>query len=103
MDEASKLCDTIPPPQNLAYAPRLRPFEPRSLSPEPELSVSDVFDPSFRDSVPHSDTTHTPIRHSVPPNLTDTPETASAPARQLCVRHKRMADQGTNLKLQRVC
>ncbi|KAF9518210.1 hypothetical protein BS47DRAFT_1338479 [Hydnum rufescens UP504] len=95
MDETSKLCDTIPPPQHLAYAPRFV-FEPRSLNREPEPAISDAFDTSFRASGLHSDSTHTPIRHS---NPTDIPE--PTPARQLCVRHKRMADQGTNLKLQK--
>lgn len=36
----------------------------------------------------------TDMRIDVPPQL---------PARKLCPRHLRMADEGTNLKLQQVC
>lgn len=35
--------------------------------------------------------------HAVPEGLTQ------SPGRKLCVRHQRMADEGTNLKLQQVC
>jgi len=38
---------------------------------------------------------------AVPP--VDVHPTPTLPQRKLCPRHKRMADEGTNLKLQQVC
>jgi len=67
-------CDTIPPPQNPNH---------RELSPEPaqEPVASTHFD-------------------LLPPM--QQPDQPQKPARKLCVRHQRMADEGTIVKLQAV-
>ncbi|KAH7096094.1 WD40 repeat-like protein [Auriculariales sp. MPI-PUGE-AT-0066] len=72
-------CDTLPPPANPNH---------RSLSPEPtQLPVSTQFDINPEDN--SQDLPITPVSH-VP----------ALAARKLCVRHQRMADEGTIVKLQ---
>ena len=43
-----------------------------------------------------------PVQPPVAPPMVIQPDLGSTP-RKLCVRHQRMADEGTNLKLQQVC
>jgi F-box/WD-40 domain protein MET30 len=72
------VCDTIP-------APRFQPIAPSAPTSDPPLRVD-------------SDKEMTPDPNSDRPP-TPPPQPSS---RKLCVRHQRMADEGTNLKLQQV-
>ncbi|KAF8334328.1 WD40 repeat-like protein [Cantharellus anzutake] len=69
-------CNTLPFPSNLPHTAR----------------------PENR---PHGDNTHTPIRHSTTAATIASGLFNRPPPRQLCVRHKRMADEGVSLKLQK--
>ena len=86
---SSYVCDTLPAPR-LASGFSAPEFEPeRSPSPPSAFEVTGEMDTEKQ-------------RETLP----DTSEEQSAPApsqppaRKLCVRHQRMADEGTNLKLQ---
>ncbi|KAF9476601.1 WD40 repeat-like protein [Pholiota conissans] len=72
------VCDTLP-------APRL-------ASATDVLSFHDE-DPAFDDESQHADDDESP-------HHTDGSSSPQPPPRKLCVRHQRMADEGTNLKLQ---
>jgi len=75
----SYVCDTIPAPR---FAPVSSPPTPLL---EPSLKVEDTFSQMSSDAQPERSPT---------PSLPS--------SRKLCVRHQRMADEGTNLKLQQV-
>lgn len=95
-------CDTLPAPQNLCF-PRgySHPSQPRSPSP-PEHSTEDVQTSAFDvPTVEEVQFTDTMAEHTL--SFNPLPEPApQPPARKLCVRHQRMADEGTILKLQKV-
>jgi hypothetical protein len=74
---SSYVCDTLPAPR-LASAGSPRPDTPEMTFEPPVIIVEDNAMVSSQE-------------HDNP-----------APARKLCVRHQRMADEGTNLKLQQV-
>ena len=74
------LCDTIPQAK-LAQATTNHPPPPSSTSQTEKSSVSDSLGMGLLEDV-----------HPIP----------GPPQRKLCPRHKRMADEGTNLKLQQV-
>ncbi|KAK2460534.1 hypothetical protein APHAL10511_007004 [Amanita phalloides] len=90
---SSYVCDTIPPPK-LATTSIDHTTPPRDLDIPmifEDTSLDDVFIPlstSKSDDSDHEEFTSSP---SPPPH---------SPARKLCVRHQRMADEGMNLKLQ---
>lgn len=73
---SSYVCDTLPAPR-LATAP-------------PHDDPSDI----VPDDLPRTPT---------PPPMIHQQQQQQPPPRKLCVRHQRMADEGTNLKLQHVC
>lgn len=90
------VCDTIPPAK-LAKAPTLRSRSPSPVSPStPPVSA---FEAPILDTSSLDAKTTTEGVHHVPKNSS---ELAPPPGRKLCVRHQRMADEGTNLKLQQV-
>ncbi|KZT03401.1 WD40 repeat-like protein [Laetiporus sulphureus 93-53] len=86
------MCDTIPPARIVSESTS------RTSSPPPQSAPSlmpfnaSVIDNSSLQLVTKPDVTQ--AASSQPPS----PE--QSPARKLCVRHQRMADEGTNLKLQ---
>jgi F-box and WD-40 domain protein MET30 len=83
--------DTIQPTQSEATIPYPTPSPPSPLLPLP------VFDTPSHDEVKKGAV-------ELPPKTSDTVSTGvQQPARKLCVRHQRMADEGTSLKLQQVC
>lgn len=96
----SYVCDTLP-------APRLASGKSRSRSPTPSPRGSPApvttFDPPLIVSEP-SDIGPIASGSSLPPTPTDDKSQmpVQPPPRKLCVRHQRMADEGTNLKLQQV-
>lgn len=88
------VCDTIPPAR-LAKAPSSRspspvppPTPPVTAFAAPILDTSSLDQPG-----PSVQVHHVPTASS---------QLAPPPGRKLCVRHQRMADEGTNLKLQQV-
>lgn len=82
---AGYVCDTIPPARlATAAAPS------RSPSPVPPTPVT-----AFKTPQPASIMSHDVSDHK-------STELTPLPGRKLCVRHQRMADEGTNLKLQQV-
>ncbi|KIL69523.1 hypothetical protein M378DRAFT_183963 [Amanita muscaria Koide BX008] len=96
MTSSSYVCDTIPPAKLATF---IESTIPQSHSPvlndldipvifEHGSSLEDVFTPS-------SKTVDIDYDQSTPPPLPQQP-----PPRKLCVRHQRMADEGTNLRLQ---
>ncbi|EJD53375.1 WD40 repeat-like protein [Auricularia subglabra TFB-10046 SS5] len=82
-------CDTIPPPQK-AIARR----ESLSPAPGPDTVNSAQFD------VPEYDTEPEAAQGDVQQPAASQNATPQPPARKLCVRHQRMADEGTIVKLQ---
>ena len=95
MSSSSYACDTIPPPK-LAAA-----LTDHTATP-PDLDIPMVFDhASTLDDVfiPASTSkSDEPDRDGIPPS----PSSQQPQPRKLCVRHQRMADEGTNLRLQHV-
>lgn len=94
---SSKSCDTLPAPQNLLARPYQFDSQPTNL----ERPLSEPFDTPFDDGSVEDK------MHSL--NVETTSETASAtqpppsvPARKLCVRHQRMADEGISGQVQQV-
>lgn len=83
-------CDTIPRPQNLAKREEL------ASEPDSDVAVaSDQFEVPQYDESEHAEDAHEPQQPAPSSNATPQP-----PARKLCVRHQRMADEGTIVKLQ---
>jgi F-box and WD-40 domain protein MET30 len=92
MASQSQLCDPIPAPQNLASTHQ---------RPTPSPSPPPVPQPAF-DVLSHDE-----VHATSPEQFKDVPEPSytplvQPPPRKLCVRHQRMADEGTSLKLQQV-
>lgn len=96
MPSSSYACDTIPPPKLAAAS-----TDHTAASPDLDIpmvfhhasALDDVFIPA---STSKSDE---PDRDEIPPS----PSSQQPQPRKLCVRHQRMADEGTNLRLQHVC
>lgn len=89
--EASKssyLCDTLPPARIASASPTPH---ARSLTPPVPAFEAPIVD------IPALQLVTKPV---VPPQAIA--DYIQPPARKLCVRHQRMADEGTNLKLQQV-
>ncbi|KIJ29891.1 hypothetical protein M422DRAFT_268674, partial [Sphaerobolus stellatus SS14] len=90
MSSSSHLCDPIPAPQNLALS-----NQPPTPTPSPPPVPRPAFNVLSRDEVATTPLKELgPVGESVP-----TPKSAQ-PARKLCVRHQRMADEGISQKLQ---
>ncbi|KAI0262881.1 WD40-repeat-containing domain protein [Gloeopeniophorella convolvens] len=90
----SYACDTLPPA-------RLAGNTSRSPSPQPPPTTSTfpIYDIPSEGTVPRE----WPLRPDSPPQHSrDLPANvlSQPPARKLCIRHQRIADEGTNLKLQ---
>ena len=82
----SYVCDTLP-------APRLAPESSKPLPVHHTAEADDMESSTVVDK-----------GTKVEQQAEETTSVAFAPAgRKLCVRHQRMADEGTNLKLQQVC
>jgi F-box and WD-40 domain protein MET30 len=86
---SSYVCDTLPAPRlaSGSSGPELEPD--RSPSPPSMFEVTEEMD--------------TEKEQETLPDTSEgqsTPAPSQPPARKLCVRHQRMADEGTNLKLQ---
>ncbi|KAI0648210.1 WD40-repeat-containing domain protein [Trametes meyenii] len=105
-NSAAYVCDTIPAPRLAADKSCSRSPSPSPDSPPP-VSVT-TFEPPLL--APETPQEHSPPPPLLQPMAPSPPEPAPAlapsdlpsqpPARKLCVRHQRMADEGTNLKLQ---
>lgn len=100
-------CDTLPAPQNiLPYSPMSR-FSPSSYTLH-SSEVDSSFLTPFDIDVPTNEEVINATSHSDPVSSmykSDTDHEFSLPqppARKLCVRHQRMADEGTIIKLQQV-
>ncbi|KAF5330734.1 hypothetical protein D9619_005750 [Psilocybe cf. subviscida] len=78
--QSSYVCDTLPAPRLAVVNPHHHP-EPS----EPVIVLDDAPEDNFK---------------AQPENLPDGTTSQGPPPRKLCVRHQRMADEGTNLKLQ---
>jgi len=87
---SSYVCDTLPAPR-LASAASAAPESLRSPSPPSTFQVTEQVHTQKMDE-----------DDSIPDSSEEHNVTAQPPARKLCVRHQRMADEGTNLKLQQV-
>ena len=107
-DQANYSCDTLPTPRHL-HRPSGTALS-RSPSPLPTPPAEDAVPSSFEIVTPeevHSEFGK-PIESppAQPPDQAQTSENTNTPpqppARKLCVRHQRMADEGTNLKIQKV-
>lgn len=90
---SSYVCDTLPAPK-LASASSSRSC---SLAPPPSITLfeSPIVDNASLATELKANESHEEL---VPPH----PTQLQPPARKLCARHQRMADEGTNLKLQQV-
>jgi F-box/WD-40 domain protein MET30 len=90
---SSYVCDTLPAPRLASSSsdPELR--SERSPSPS-TFEVTEAVD------IDKMEEEETPLE--TPEELNDAPTLSQPGARKLCVRHQRMADEGTNLKLQQV-
>ncbi|KAH8108482.1 WD40 repeat-like protein [Phellopilus nigrolimitatus] len=97
-------CDTLPTPQRYLRMPRSH-ADFRSPSPLPSLHSEDVsmsaFDIVTPEEVHAGERTADPVssQYAAESEQPDVPP--QPPARKLCVRHQRMADEGMSLKLQR--
>ncbi|KAI0637335.1 WD40-repeat-containing domain protein [Trametes polyzona] len=109
-NSAAYVCDTLPAPRLAANGDKSSSRSPSPCPPSPPSSVSVttfdapiiVADPS-QSSPERTPSPLQPSASSSPASATPSanPEMpAQPPARKLCVRHQRMADEGTNLKLQ---
>ncbi|KAI8998966.1 WD40-repeat-containing domain protein, partial [Trametes punicea] len=108
-NNAAYVCDTLPAPRLASDKSRSRSRSPTpSPQPSPPVTVT-----TFDAPILVPDSTQDPpeqLAKSLPPMQasasSSVPEVKTAevpsqpPARKLCVRHQRMADEGTNLKLQ---
>ena len=90
--KSSYLCDTLPPARIASASP-----VPRARSPTPPV-------PAFEAPIVDNSALQLVTKPVAPPQATVPPpaDYIQPPARKLCVRHQRMADEGTNLKLQQV-
>ncbi|KAH9932166.1 WD40-repeat-containing domain protein [Amylocystis lapponica] len=85
------VCDTLPPPRLASESSR-----PPSPTPPPTPPLTAFKAPIVDNSPLAMDSRLQAHLHA----RTDVSEPSQVPARKLCVRHQRMADEGTNLKLQ---
>lgn len=83
LPSSSYVCDTIPAARLATGSGEIEPKHPM------DFDTSTVHDES-----------ETPSTHSL---KSEQDSGSPPPPRKLCVRHQRMADEGTNLKLQQVC
>ncbi|KZT66705.1 WD40 repeat-like protein [Daedalea quercina L-15889] len=88
--KSSYLCDTLPPARLASSSPVLR-----ARSPTPP-------GPAFEAPIIDNSALQLITKPVVPPpeSVKPTADYIQPPARKLCVRHQRMADEGMNLKLQ---
>lgn len=91
---SSYVCDTLPAAR-LASGPE--PSLSRSPSPSSAFEVTEVVEGNKMDEVEASE----PLGSETSDDHSEAASSQPA-ARKLCVRHQRMADEGTNLKLQQV-
>ena len=99
-------CDTLPAPQNLRFARGYR-HTSRSPSPFPSPPADDDAQTSTFDVPIVEDTQIVKEPEPAASSFTFKAEELEralppSPARKLCVRHQRMADQGISLHLQKV-
>ncbi|KAH9923993.1 WD40 repeat-like protein [Epithele typhae] len=98
--KAASLCDTLPPARLAPHTPTLPLVQSSPPSPPPVIS----FDPPvISPHGPHAPLPSSSTDASYKPNpvsVGDAQTRSETAARKLCVRHQRMADEGTNLKLQ---
>ncbi|KAG8821990.1 hypothetical protein FRC17_009689 [Serendipita sp. 399] len=92
-------CDTLPIPQNLVVARLLdtadSPVSPRITHLDPSIPRSptpSMVPPTVQDHDMHDETSVVSLPHPPLPGTLNT--------RKLCVRHKRMADEGSNVAMQ---
>lgn len=88
---SSYVCDTLPAARLASGAsdPELQ-LEPPSPSPPNAFELTEAAHMKEEEILPESS------------GERDASASSQPPARKLCVRHQRMADEGTNLKLQQV-
>ncbi|KAI9056838.1 WD40 repeat-like protein [Trametes sanguinea] len=107
-NNATYVCDTLPAPKLASDKSCSRSPSPSPSSP-PQVTTFDapILDPaptqvSYRPSAPSLQSVQatTAASTSAAAISKDAEGISPAPARKLCVRHQRMADEGTNLKLQ---
>lgn len=89
---SSYVCDTLPPPKLASGS------SSRSCSPAPPPIT--VFDTPIVDNASLATELKDAENHTE--HDSNHPTQPQPPARKLCARHQRMADEGTNLKLQQV-
>jgi hypothetical protein len=123
---ALKPCDTYPPPQNRAVRVGTRQLDGLKIHSSSNSSITDDLDdpcpppPAARGANSSASITHHRSVSSPSTNSSgssgpssgsniisavgkiNTP-TPVSPPRHFCMRHRRTADEGTNLKLQKVC
>ncbi|KAJ8489144.1 hypothetical protein ONZ51_g3141 [Trametes cubensis] len=105
---AAYVCDTLPAPRLATDKPCSRSSSPSRQSPPPVTTFDTPI--IVPDSVPDSPRQLSPplqqqaqtAASSVASSSKDAEVPSQPPARKLCVRHQRMADEGTNLKLQQL-
>ena len=101
-NSSAYVCDTLPPPRLAGDKSASRSPTPSPPSP-PAVTT---FDPPIIVSSPEPsalaqmDSANAKAQDAKQADTATVP--AQPPARKLCVRHQRMADEGTNLKLQQV-
>ena len=100
-------CDTLPAPQNLRIPRTIRRRPSRSPSPLPSPPSGDDEEPMSAFEVVTVEEVRAAERitdAAASPRLepADLAHQPQPPARKLCVRHQRMADEGTNEDLQKV-
>ncbi|KAI0747708.1 WD40 repeat-like protein [Daedaleopsis nitida] len=98
---AAYVCDTLPPPRLAASKSCSRSPSP---SPPPSPAPVTTFDAPIIVTDPEpsglSQMSTSNALNASPTLREESPVPTQPPARKLCVRHQRMADEGTNLKLQ---
>ncbi|OSC97658.1 WD40 repeat-like protein [Trametes coccinea BRFM310] len=107
-NNATYVCDTLPAPKLASDKSASRSPSPSPNSPPPVTT----FDAPILDPAPSQESARPPAPSLQSVQATTAASTSAAaiskdadgispaPARKLCVRHQRMADEGTNLKLQ---
>ena len=102
-------CDTLPPPQNMQISRNGQPSPSPAtyIEPAPVIPIidSDLVSSAFDESNVEGETDNrdpAPLSSKQDQFIARPSHYGSPQARRLCVRHQRMADRGTNLKLQQV-
>lgn len=96
------VCDTIPPPRLASDKSCSRPHTPSPPSSPPVTTFDAPIIVPGSDAPVLTSMDSTNTQDTAPANAHDESVPPQPPARKLCVRHQRMADEGTNLKLQQV-